>query len=179
MSTMNPTVWTIGHSNHQFDKFAELLQKHAIQVLVDVRSRPQSRWVPWSNKKNLESEIPKLGIECQWAGNHLGGLPSDPAYYKPNPRKRKTDKPTIVDYDKIAAQPWFQQAVEELLETAGRKRTAIMCVEEDPQACHRSQLVGRALAKKGAKVIHIRGNGELETEIVNPPASAAAPSTHS
>lgn len=163
--TSDITVYTIGHSNASFDKIAQLLQKYSIQVLVDVRSRPRSRWVPHFNQKNLESAIPKLDIEYQWAGNHLGGLPDDSAYYKPNPqRRRKTDSSTVVDYDKVAQQNWFREAIDKLLEVASHQRTAIMCSEENPQKCHRSQLVGRTLVKKGVKVLHIRGNGYIEPQ---------------
>jgi uncharacterized protein (DUF488 family) len=159
------TVYTIGHSNASFNKIARLLQKYSIQVLVDVRSRPRSRWVPHFNRANLAVAIPKLGIEYQYAGNHLGGLPDDPAYYKPNPqRKRRTDPLTVVDYDKVARQNWFHKATDELLEVASHQRTAIMCSEENPHECHRSRLVGRALVKKGVKVLHIRGNGDIEPQ---------------
>jgi uncharacterized protein (DUF488 family) len=158
-------VYSIGHSNAPFEAIAQLLQQYEIRVLVDVRSKPRSRWVPHFDKKNLESAIPKLGIEYQWAGNHLGGLPDDPTYYQPNPeRRRKTDPVTVVDYVKIARQSWFQRAIDELLEVASRQRTAIMCAEENPQKCHRSQLIGHALVKKGVEVRHIRGNGVTEPQ---------------
>jgi uncharacterized protein (DUF488 family) len=164
---MNRTIeiYSIGHSNASFDKIAQQLQKYSIQVLVDVRSHPRSRWVPHFNKQNLESAIPGIGIEYKWVGNRLGGLPDDPAYYKPNPHPtRKTDPPTVADYDKIRRQEWFQKAINELLEVASNKRTAIMCAEEDPQTCHRSLLIGHTLAEKGVKVLHIRKNGELEPQ---------------
>jgi len=159
------TVYSIGHSNHQFNLLAELLQKHAIEVLVDIRSKPQSRWVPHFNRKTLETALPELGIEYRYLGKELGGLPIDPTLYKPNPqRKRKTDPPRVVDYDKIARQSWYQQAIDELLEVASHQRTAIMCSEENPQNCHRSQLVGRTLVKKGIEVLHIRKTGTLEPQ---------------
>ena len=157
-------VFTIGHSRHSFDTFAGLLKKHAIQVLIDARSRPQSRWVPWFNQKNLETAIPKIGIEYQWAGT-LGGLPADQTFYKPNlNRKRKTDPATVADYDKIARQKWFQVAINQLLEVAKQRRTAIMCAEENPQECHRSRLIGQTLVKRGVKVLHIRKDGKLEPQ---------------
>ena len=165
MAEHDTVIYTIGHSNHPFDKLAALLRKHSIQVLVDVRSRPHSRWVSWTNQKNLETEIPKLGIEYRWAGDCLGGLPSDPNLQKRNPqRKKKTDPAIIADYDKIAKQQWFKDAINELLEVASHKQTAIMCSEENPQNCHRSQLVGRTLVKKGVKVLNIRGNGIAEPQ---------------
>ena len=163
--TSDIIVYTIGHSNAPFDKIAQLLQQHAIQVVVDVRSRPRSRWVPQFNRKNLETALPKLGLEYQWAGNQLGGFPDDPTLYKPNPqRKKKTDPVTVADYDKIARQNWFHGAIDELLRVASRKRTAIMCAEENPEKCHRSQLIGRALLKRGVDVEHIRGTGDLQPQ---------------
>jgi uncharacterized protein (DUF488 family) len=159
------TVYTVGHSNHSFDQLAELLHQHKIEALLDVRSRPHSRWVPWTNQKNLESAFPKIGIQYQYVGDHLGGLPADQSYYKPNPqRKKKTDPATVADYDKIARQKWFREAIDELLDIASRKRTAMMCAEEDPGNCHRSQLLGRTLAEKGVKVLHIRKDGALEPQ---------------
>jgi len=161
---MSTTIYTIGHSNHSFDKLAQLLQQHRIKVLIDTRSRPRSRWVPWFNRQNLESVIPNLGIEYKWDGTRLGGLPSDQGFYKPNPQpKRKKAFPTVVDYDKVARQRWFQEAIGELLEAANHKRTAVMCAEENPQNCHRAQLIGNAL-KRGAKVLHIRKDGALEPQ---------------
>jgi len=164
---MNTTVevYTIGHSNHALNELTSLLQKHKIEVLVDVRSKPHSRWVPWTNRKNLETEIPKLGIEYRWTGDCLGGLPSDPNLQKRNPqRKKKTAPATIPDYDKIAKQQWFKDAINELLEVASHKRLVMMCSEENPSTCHRSQLIGRALVKKGVKVLHIRKNGTFEPQ---------------
>lgn len=157
-------VYTIGHSNASFDKIAQLLRKYGIEVLVDVRSS-RSRWAPQFNQRNLEATIPKLGIEYQYLGKHLGGLPDDPAFYKPNStRKRKSDPLTVVDYNKLAQQDWFQGAIDKLIEVATKHRTVIMCSEEDPRTCHRSQLVGETLTKRGIKVLHIRGNGELEEQ---------------
>ena len=161
----NEVIVYTGHSNHAFDKLAQLLQQHSIQVVIDVRSRPQSRWVPWFNQRNLETAIPPLGIEYQWAGNHLGGLPNDPALYMPNAqRKRKADPPRVVDYDLVARQDWFRAAIDELLTLASHKRIALMCAEENPQRCHRSQLIGQTLVKRGVKVLHIRKEGELEPQ---------------
>jgi uncharacterized protein (DUF488 family) len=167
MRSMNRTieVYTIGHSTSKLDQIVRLLQQHSIQLLLDVRSRPRSRWAPWFNQQNLATAIPGIGVEYRWAGDHLGGLPDDPAYYKPNPqRKRKTDPPRVVDYDKVARQKWFQKAIDDLLEVASRQTTAIMCAEENPHQCHRSQLIGHALVKRGVDVRHIRKNGVTEPQ---------------
>ena len=60
------------HRNQYGASLAGQCKSMQSKVLVDVRSRPQSRWVPWFNKKNLASAIPGIGLEYQWAGDHLG-----------------------------------------------------------------------------------------------------------
>lgn len=45
-----PTVYTIGHSNQPTEAFLDLLRQHGIEVVVDVRSAPYSRFVPQFNK---------------------------------------------------------------------------------------------------------------------------------
>jgi hypothetical protein len=41
--TCGLAVWTVGHSNHDFDAFAGLIAGEEIEFLVDVRSYPYSR----------------------------------------------------------------------------------------------------------------------------------------
>jgi uncharacterized protein (DUF488 family) len=165
MNPLSTTVYTIGHSRHTLAYMAKLLQEHRIKVLVDVRSRPQSRWVPHFNKKYLETALPKVGIDYQYLGKQLGGRPDDSTLYKPNPnRKRKKDPATVVDYRKVARQDWFQDSISKLIEVASGRRTVILCAEEDPRTCHRSQLVGDTLTKRGIEVVHIRGSGNLEPQ---------------
>ena len=47
-------LFTIGHSNHTEEKFLGLLREHDIDVLVDVRSQPLSRYNPQFNSNNLK-----------------------------------------------------------------------------------------------------------------------------
>jgi uncharacterized protein (DUF488 family) len=39
-------LFSIGHSHHALDAFLDLLRRHGIEVLADVRSQPYSRFVP-------------------------------------------------------------------------------------------------------------------------------------
>jgi uncharacterized protein (DUF488 family) len=38
------TVYTVGHSDHEAGEFVALLRQHGIEMLVDVRSSPYSRY---------------------------------------------------------------------------------------------------------------------------------------
>jgi len=57
MINMNPKVFTIGHSNHPFSRFMELVQKQEVQMVVDVRTRPYSKYTPYYSKKPLEEGL--------------------------------------------------------------------------------------------------------------------------
>src|SRR5438270_10937508 len=55
------TIYTIGHGRHPFDYFLELLRKHAIAFVCDVRSVARSRW-PQYNGRVLEKLLLENGI---------------------------------------------------------------------------------------------------------------------
>lgn len=56
------TVWTIGHSTHELERFLSLLARHDIDVLVDVRAGPHSRRHPHFEQVALERSLPERGV---------------------------------------------------------------------------------------------------------------------
>lgn len=48
MTTAEPRILTIGHSNHAVDDFMSLLRQHSITAVADVRSTPYSGFAPQS-----------------------------------------------------------------------------------------------------------------------------------
>ena len=149
------SMLTIGHSNHSLEKFLGLLRQHDVAVLVDARSQPVSRFLPHFNRKALESAMAASGIGYLFLGDALGGRPKARECY---------DADGKVDYDRIAAQGFYQRGIEQLLEGVARLRVCVMCAEEDPSRCHRRLLIARTLVERGVEVRHIRGTGAIETE---------------
>jgi uncharacterized protein (DUF488 family) len=47
---------------------------------------------------------------------------------------------------------------------AGGTSLALVCAEEDPLHCHRRFLLTPPLERLGAEIIHVRGDGRVETE---------------
>jgi len=134
--------------------FIDLLRQHGIQTLADIRSIPASRRMPWFSREPLAAALTEAGIRYVWMGDRLGGKPRDPAVHGSDGG---------VDYAAVRASPRFQTGMELLEKTAATSSTAIMCAEEDPMHCHRWLLLGPAMAERGMKVLHIRGNGSVET----------------
>ena len=157
-------LYTIGHSNHDLDKFIRLLEDNGISSLVDVRTAPHSRYNPQFNRENLEYVLPQREIQYAYAGKYLGGRPPDPTCYKNRTLPGEgADYLHEVDYPEVMKRDWFVRGIERLLEMADEHTTAIMCSEENPAECHRHHLVARFLfeAHPEVDVRHIRGDGTV------------------
>jgi uncharacterized protein (DUF488 family) len=70
-----PAIWTVGHSNHSFERFAELLRGERIEGVVDVRSYPYSRIAPQFSREHLDEALRRIGVGYLFLGNELGGRP--------------------------------------------------------------------------------------------------------
>lgn len=148
-------IFSIGHSNQSIQAFIELLRQHNIQILIDVRSSPYSRYVPHFNSTALASAIEQADIKYLFMGKDLGGRPEGDEFY---------DKNDHVLYNRVAESAFFLTGIQRLKEIGRTSRAAIMCSEEDPALCHRHLLIGYVLAQQGVELVHIRGNGRLQSE---------------
>jgi uncharacterized protein (DUF488 family) len=145
---MEPTraIWTIGHSNHTFERFVQLLRGEQIELVVDVRSYPYSRFAQHFNREQVESALRDKGICYLFLGEQLGGRPTSDEHY---------DEQGRALYDRMAQQPSFRAAIKRLIDGAGEHRVMLMCSEADPHGCHRRLLVGKVLADSGLQLRHI------------------------
>jgi uncharacterized protein (DUF488 family) len=143
-------LFTIGHSNIPIDEFLDLLRQHGVEVLVDVRTAPYSRYCPQFNRPELERAMRATGMRYHFAGKALGGKPSDESL-------RGEDG--LPDYDKIAASECYQGGLRDLEALAADCRVVIMCSEADPAHCHREKLIARSLRGRGVEVTHIMPDG--------------------
>ena len=155
MSADSPTIWTIGHSTLETDDLCVRLRDAGVRVLIDVRSSPYSRFVPRFNRETLAAAVQTDELAYEYFGDILGGRTTDPALLGAD------GKP---DYDKMAERPAFRAAITELLKRAREESLCLMCAEEDPAYCHRTRLVANALVDAGGQVVHLRHNGERETQ---------------
>lgn len=137
-----PDIYTIGHGRHAFADFLELLQKHGIRFLCDVRSVARSRW-PQFNGLVLRELLKENGIGYEH-------LPETGGKTKPRPED-------------------LTRGVDRIVEIASEVNTAIMCSESQPLTshkspranCHRVGMLAPMLRSRGVdRIIHILPNGE-------------------
>lgn len=151
---MQGAVFTIGHSTHPQERFVELLLRHGIAQLCDVRSKPYSRMNPQFNREELEQALRAYGVAYRFLGKELGARSDDSSCYEAGQ----------VRYARLAQTELFRQGLTRVLsEMKGGSRIALMCAEKEPLECHRAILVARHLAAPGVRIEHIHANGELES----------------
>lgn len=154
MHKIHERVFTIGHSNHALDIFVDLLRQHRINVLADVRSAPYSRFNPQFNREPLAVTLKTDGIGYVYLGRELGGRSENFECY---------DEEGRIVFDRVAATPTFKRGLARVVDGAAKHRTALMCAEKEPLACHRTLLVACELNKRNVEVDHIHADGSLES----------------
>jgi len=153
---MAVTLFTIEHSTRGIGELLALLAEHAIETLVDVRRFPASRRHPQFSREALAASLAAAGIAYVHEPD-LGGR-RQPRPDSPNTAWRVAAFRGYADY--MGSEP-FAAALERLLRSAARSRTAMMCAEAVPWRCHR-RLIADAAAAAGAEVLHILGPGRAE-----------------
>ena len=141
-----PAIYTIGHGGRTVEAFIKLLQQHDIAFLIDVRSKPYSRYQPDFTKQSLEHHLKAHDIRYVFLGDKLGGRPEDPSCYIDGK----------VDYEQVQARDFYKSGLERL-EKGWQQGLGVvlLCSERKPEQCHRSKLIGRSLAERGIGMAHI------------------------
>lgn len=120
-------------------------------MVVDVRTRPYSKYTPYYSRKPLEEGLKEYQVKYIYLGNKIGGKPDDAKFYHEGE----------LLYHLLEADEKYQEGLKILLELARDNLIVIMCSEEDPYNCHRHHLISQSLLKNGFTISHIRGDGHL------------------
>lgn len=129
---METKIYSIGHSNRAFSEFLKKLQENEINIVVDVRTYPRSRFCPWFNEKRLATGLNAYKITYLPKCNNLGGLGENTRY---------------------------EETLDELIELSeAGLRVCLMCSEADYKKCHRYQTITPSLESRGVQVEHIEYN---------------------
>jgi uncharacterized protein (DUF488 family) len=162
------SVFTIGHSTRAADEFIELLQEHAVDLLIDVRRYPMSRRYPHFNGDELAASLKEAGIGYEHV-EVLGGRRS-PRKDSRNTAWRNTQFRGYADHMDT---PEYRAAVAEIVERAENRVQAVMCAEAVPWRCHRN-LLADALVARGVAVRHIVQAGKANAHTLNKEAHVLA-----
>jgi uncharacterized protein (DUF488 family) len=150
---MTETVFSIGHSTQPLERFIALLKQHDITAIADVRSKPYSRMNPQFNREALKKALSENGVAYVFLGLELGARSQDRSCYLNGK----------VQFGRLAQTELFANGLRRVREGAKKFRIALMCAEKEPLECHRTILVSRHLDGTGTDVLHIHGDGRIES----------------
>lgn len=133
-------IYTLGTGIRSFEEFLALFTEHNIEVGVDVRSFPTSRF-PHFKRESLQRNLESCAVLYHYLGKELGGF-------------RKGGYLAYMETES------FQKGLERLKEIGRERRTAFFCSERFPWKCHRRWIAGK-LIQEGWKVVHIIEKGRV------------------
>jgi len=142
-------IYTIGHSIFSFENFYTSLSKNKIDVVVDVRSVPYSRFADWFNKESLKEFLKSKNIYYIFMGDMLGARWEDESVLFEDGK---------VDFEKVKETKRFQNGIDRIINGIEKGyNIALMCSEKEPFDCHRFVLISSFLKEnfKDLDILHI------------------------
>ncbi len=127
-------IYTLGTSNRSAEEFLELLGSLGVEVVVDVRRFPSSRFDHFK-REELARLLEGGGFGYIYLGEELGGY-------------RRGGYQSYLDTED------FREGLERLEGLARGRRVVLLCAERLPWRCHR-RFIGWELERDGFRVIHI------------------------
>lgn len=127
-------IYTWGYSERAPDDLQQLISKHDIRCIIDVRARPRSRQKGgrW-NKAKLQARFPVRYIWAECFGNAIG-MP--PEKWTPSCAKASSN---------VARQ------LADVIAVGYLGNVLLLCLEQDPAKCHRSAVAEFI----GGEIIHL------------------------
>jgi uncharacterized protein (DUF488 family) len=156
-------IVTIGVIGYSADGFFQTLQDAGVDTLVDIRRRRAVRGSEYTfaNSQRLQARLAELGIRYL---HRLDLAPTDNVRAQQaaadkgtkTARRKRTDlSPEFIDaFHKEVLDPFDPQSLREALPGDARV-IALLCVEREPAACHRSLVAARLHQEWSTEVGHL------------------------
>jgi uncharacterized protein (DUF488 family) len=163
------SVATIGVYGFDVQTFLTTLKAADVVTVLDVRQRRGVRGpqYAWANSRRLQAALAGAGIAYE---HHRELAPTTElrhVQYAEDARQRVGKRSRVE-----LAPEYARRYVVEILDHVDLdpivatmrtdRTTALLCVEADPEACHRSLIAARLADEYDATVTHLRPNGQAQ-----------------
>ncbi|HKO38087.1 MAG TPA: DUF488 domain-containing protein [Solirubrobacterales bacterium] len=157
-----PTLKTIGVYGFDRESFLAALRGAGVGLLLDVRQRRGVRGseYAWANAQRLQAALGEAGIRYAHLKELAPTTEMRELQYREDERKGEGKRSRSV-----LAPAYVERYADEILDRVdldpivrfvGNSRAALLCVERDPEACHRSLVAERLRDEFGFEVEHLR-----------------------
>jgi uncharacterized protein (DUF488 family) len=148
-------IATIGVYGFDRDSFLETLRQAEVNLVLDVRQRRGVRGAQyaWANAKRLEAVLVETGIGYEHLPELAPTTELREAQYREDARRGEGKRSRTV-----LAPEYVSGYTDQILDPAdlraivgfiGRSQAALLCVERDAEACHRSLIAARLADEHG------------------------------
>ncbi|MDP8907174.1 MAG: DUF488 domain-containing protein, partial [Thermoproteota archaeon] len=146
-------IFTIGHSNRQWNEFIRLLEDNQVVTIADVRRHPGSKYFPQFNKENMAKEL--LTKDIRYAHiEKLGGRRKENAKASVTQDNIGWQNKSFRSYADYMVTISFKEGIQELLLQIEKCNgyLAIICSEAVPWRCHRRLISDYLVMVEGISV---------------------------
>ena len=160
---MSRRIATIGVYGFSAEAFLAALDDAGVGRVVDVRQRRGVRGpqYAWANSKRLQAALAAAGVEYEHRPELAPTTELRELQYAEDARRGEGKRSRSV-----LAPEYVRRYTEEILDPVGvddlarslptDSPGALLCVERDPEACHRSLIAARLAAEHGFEVDDLR-----------------------
>lgn len=153
---------TIGVYGFDGPGFIRALRDADVGLVLDVRQRRGVRGsqYAWANAKRLQAALAEAGIGYSHLPELAPTTEMRQLQYEEDARKGEGKRSRTVlapEYARRYTEEVLDQVdLEPIVRFVGAQRAALLCVERDPEACHRSLIAARLERELGAGVTHLK-----------------------
>lgn len=156
--------FTLGVYNSTEKEFFEKLTKNNIDTFCDIRQRRGVRGAKYSfvNSNRLQQNLADLDIKYGYVPElapttEIRNLQKEIDHDKKEFKRERHElgKVFVIEYKNKILNKFNFESFFERLDQIGANRIAFFCVEENPQACHRSIVTDKLKENYNYKITHL------------------------
>jgi len=156
------TIATVGVYESSLDDFLETLQRYQVALLLDVRQRRgvRGREYAWANSLRLQAALAQAGIQYRHAPELAPTTELRQLQYREDDRLRVGKRSRVELADEYRRR-YLHEVLDQvdlgaILGSLPEDATsALLCVERDARACHRSLIAARLQDQYGVPTINL------------------------
>jgi len=160
-------IATIGVYGFDRESFLAALTGAGVNLVLDVRQRRGVRGseYAWANARRLQASLEETGIDYSHLKELAPTTELRQAQYRADDRRDEGKRSRTLLAPEYAS--GYTEEILDLVDLApivrwiGGSKAALLCVERDPEACHRSLIAAR-----------LRRDWDFSVEDLRPPAAA-------
>jgi uncharacterized protein (DUF488 family) len=153
---------TIGVYGFDGPGFIRALRESEVGIVLDVRQRRGVRGsqYAWANAKRMQAALSEAGIGYSHLPELAPTTEMRQLQYREDERRgegKRSRTELAPEYvERYTAEVLDHVDLEPIVRFVGAQRAALLCVERDPEACHRSLIAARLEQELGATVTHLK-----------------------